>query len=436
MTEQLLHEHNHEFLAFPKSFVWGTATSAHQTEGHAHNDWTRWEENPHHVWRGQRSGRASFSYERFAEDAELNHELGCNAARLSIEWSRIEPREGEFDEVALAHYRSVINAYRSRGARVMVTLHHFTNPIWFADRGGWERADAPKLFNRYVAHVAVALGGCVQWWITLNEPSLYAGLGYVRGVWPPGVRSKIRAARVLFHFMRAHRQAYATLHRACDHASHHTQVGSAVNMFSISNYEHSLADLFLVWALDWFFNHLFLDLTRHHHDFIGLNYYFHRRLERRPGTWFGSLVSARLTEQRETSDIGWEIFPQGISEVLHDVWSTYHLPIYITENGLATENEDKRARFIVAYLKEIYHTIAAGVPVRGYFYWSLIDNFEWEKGFAPRFGLVHVDFATGVRTRKPSSRVYEEIVRGGGISHRLLSFLGHGVHVGTVLRNV
>lgn len=428
--------HRHEPLRFPRNFIWGTSTSAHQIEGgNKNNDWWQWEKNPRHIWSGQRSGRAAFSYEHYGEDAKLASELNCNSYRLSVEWSRVQPEAGQINLEAIEYYRSVLQTYRARGIKIMVTLHHFTNPQWFAARGGWMRRDAPKIFADYVQQVVAALGDLVDWWITINEPSVYAGLGFYRGTWPPGQKSRIKSIWVLRQLMRAHRMAYKKIHEQLDRPGKKSVVGVAMNMMSFSSYEHGIIDLFILRILEWVSNHSFLFFTRSTHDFIGVNYYFHQRVGRHHGFWLG--MGDRLqAEQRETSDVGWEVYPQGIYEVLNDVWRAYHLPVIITENGIATENEDRRARFIVANLKEVYHAIKSGVDVRGYFYWSLIDNFEWEKGFAPRFGLVRVNFKTGERTVKDSARVFATIAAENGISHYLLSFLGHGVSVAQVFSKV
>lgn len=420
--------HHHDPREFPKGFLWGTATSSYQVEGGNTNcDWATWERTPGRIARNEAAGLATDHFRRYKEDFTMAADLGYNSQRLSIEWSRIEPRPGEWDQAAFDVYKDMLRTLRAKGMKTMVTLWHFTLPQWFADRGGWLASDAVERFLTYVDVVSRELCGLVDIWITMNEPMVYVAQGYQNGVWPPGEKSAhIHATRVVFRLIKAHRKAYAIIHRHCDRIDHRTEVGTANNIFTFDLYrKHSIVDSMYIWFADNIINHQFVWWTRKTIDFVGVNYYFHHRLAMKPQK-ISEMFSQVKLEGREVSDIGWEVNPAGIFDALLDM-ARYNKPIYITENGIASADDSKRARTIIATVKEIYHAIHAGVDVRGYFHWSLLDNYEWEKGFAPRFGLVEVDYATQKRTPRHSAEIYGQIARENGLRHELLRFLGHGV---------
>ncbi len=417
-------EHRHETLAFPRGFLWGTATAAHQVEGNnSHSDWWRWEQD--HPDRIQEpSGAAVDHYHRYEEDLNLARELGTNCYRFSIEWARIEPHEGDIDRHELEHYGNVLRACRVRGIKTMVTLHHFSNPQWLTDRGGWEWNGAPAAFARFTRLVAQEFCDLVDYWITFNEPMVFVSQGYVMGVWPPGKTNYLKAYRVYRHLTAAHRLSYRAIHEEAVKKKCAAQVSAANNLISLYAYrKHKLIDKIYVWFMDKLWNHAFIDATRGHHDFLGVNYYFHQRISPGKSRFFGLIVDVKQ-EQRDMSDIGWEVYPTGLFDSLLDM-QEYKLPIFITENGIATKNDDRRARYIVSYVKELYHAIAAGIDVRGYCYWSLLDNYEWEKGFSANFGLIGVEMPSLERVVKSSARVYAQIAKENGIPHELLRFIGH-----------
>ncbi len=415
--------HVHETRVFPEGFLWGVATAAHQTEGgNTESDWWRWEQIPGKISDGSKSGEACDHYRRYEQDLDLAAGLGNNAHRLSIEWARVEPREGEWSHEALEHYRRVLTAVRRRGMKVMLTLWHFSLPEWFADKGGWEAGNAIDRYLRYARKVATELGGLVDVWNTMNEPNVYVSQGYLSGGWPPQQKSVFRSQRIALKLCRAHREAYRLLKGLYPE----TSVGAAQNVLSIEAYRpHSFRDYLGARLIDFWWNHLFYFFTKGTHDFLGLNYYFHYRLKRFgwPPTAFFAEVRR---ERRDVSDVGWELNPQGIFRVLKD-FESYGLPIYITENGLPSSNDDRRKRYLVAVIKEVWHAIESGVDVRGYFFWSLLDNWEWEKGYAAKFGLVEVDFATQARTPRGSYSVYKAICEANGLPHEMLRYIGHAV---------
>ena len=418
--------HIHETRKFPDGFLWGAATAAHQVEGNNVNcDWYRWEQAGH-VLRGQVSGQACDQFNRYEEDFDLAAELGNNTHRLSIEWARIEPEDGRFDQEVILHYRHVLEALRKRGLSPMVTLWHFTLPQWFADRGGWESSGAVARFARYSEMMAKELGDLVDLWVTINEPMIYLAQSYGTGVWPPGKKGAWRVLRVFGRLVRAHRASYDRLNRQLDREGYQARVGIAKNVVTYEPYRrYSELDGIFIRLADRLFNHQFFIWTRGKHDFIGVNYYFHYRIRYRP-TKISSFFHEVHTENREVSDLGWEINPDGMFDALMSM-SRYKLPVYVTENGIASADDGKRPRALVAMVKEVYHAIKAGVDVRGYYHWSLLDNFEWEKGYDGKFGLVAVDFKTQQRQPRRSYYVYQDICRENGIRHDLLRFLGHGV---------
>jgi len=393
-------------LEFPKNFYWGAATSSHQVEGNNHNDWSEWEkENAKRLAEAAKnkawpdyilnnypnplqkenyiSGRACDHYNRFREDFDIAKQLGHNAYRFSIEWSRIEPEEGKFDEKEIEHYRQVIKSLRERGLEPFVTLWHWTLPLWLAEKGGVSNKNFPKYFERYVNKITLSLKD-VNFWITLNEPEIFSSNSYLKGVWPPQKKNLIFCLRVARNLIRAHQKSYKTIKEI----NPNNQIGVAKHNIYFEGWQF--------YFLNWLWNKYFLNKIKNHQDFIGLNYYFHRRFPK--------------NENKEISDMDWEIYPEGIYHVLKDL-KKYNKPIYITENGLADAKDEKREKFIKEHLKWVHKAIQEGVDVRGYFYWSLLDNFEWDKGFWPRFGLVEIDYKTMERKIRNSALEYAKICR-------------------------
>lgn len=412
-------KHEHEMLKFPEGFLWGTATSAHQVEGNNINsDWWEWEKGK---IEDLRSGIGANQYELFQEDFKLLKDLSQNAHRLSIEWARIEPKEGIFDIGEIAHYTKMLKKLKSLNVKVFLTLWHFTLPKWVADRGGWENPKTADFFERFIKTIIPELKDYVDFWITLNEPGVYVYMSYLKGVWPPQKKSKWKTIRAFFNLASAHKKAYALIHKLIPGA----KVGLANNIQSfLETHKHSLIELLSIFFSDIINNHSFYYLTSGFHDFLGINYYFHHRVQK-------AAENPIEDESHEVSDLGWEIYPEGIFDVLMDLKN--HLPIYITECGIASTNDDRRTRFLIHYIQEIYRAIQSGVNIKGFFYWSLIDNFEWDKGFAARFGLIEINYENQKRTIRPSAYVYSEIIKQNGIPHELLKLLGHRIRVDEVL---
>lgn len=413
-------------FTFPPGFRWGTATSSHQVEGHnVHNDWWAWEQQPGRIKGGDRSGAACRWWTAAEADFDRAAALHQNAHRLSIEWSRIEPAPGRWDGAALDRYREMAAALRARGIEPMVTLHHFTNPLWFAEQGGWERPDAPERFARYVEYVVPALREHVPIWCTLNEPVGWAVSAYAAGRWPPGRRSLTAAVRALGNLVRAHAAAYRAIHRLQPGAL--VGIAHYFRLFDPADPGSGL-DRLVAGAQDRFVNAAFLDALTAGRvralpwiadvpdaagtlDFIGVNYYTRDLVAfdlSVPQRLFGRNFSNPGAPQ---SDGGYgEIYPEGLGRVLRRA-AGYRRPLYVTENGLPDADDDQRAAFIVAHLREVHNAIAEGVDVRGYYHWSLVDNFEWAEGWSLRFGLIAVDPLTQERRTRPSAGLYAEICR-------------------------
>ncbi|MBI3486080.1 glycoside hydrolase family 1 protein [Candidatus Daviesbacteria bacterium] len=423
--------HEHNTLNFPEGFLWGAATSAFQTEGNARDsDWWHWEQifQPPE----KRSGRAADFYHHYPQDFKIARKLSHSAHRLSLEWSRIEPRNGEFNQAQIEHYQKMLKSLREKNMQVMLTLHHFSNPEWFAKLGGWTNSKSSFYFERFIKKIVPEIAPLVDFWVTINEPGIYAHSSFVAKQFPPQKKNWWLFIKALWNMSLAHKKAYKFIHSILPQA----QVGIANGVVSFDIFHrHSILESLTQILADFFTNHLFYFFApKKYHDFLGLNYYTNQYISFNGESRLPNLVDITKTK-KEVSDLGWEIFPEGIFDIIMD-FSDYHLPIYITENGIASTNDDRRVRFLLSYLHEIYHAIQTGAPVKGYFYWSLLDNMELYRGFGPKFGLIEVDFKTQKRTIRPSAYVYKEIIKENGIPHKLLKLLGHGIAVSDVLNEL
>lgn len=392
---------------FPEGFLWGAATSAHQIEGNnLYSDWWAWEKslkrqnelisqglNP----KDFESGMACDSYNRYEEDFNLAQHLGHNAHRLSIEWARIEPDEGQYSEEALDHYEKVLQSAKAHGLATFVTLHHYVNPLWFAKKGGFTKKANLHHFLAYVKLAAQRLNQYVDFWLTFNEPEIYASHSYFFGVYPPQQKKFFLTFKVLKNLIKAHNLAaeYLRLHFS-------KPVSMAFHLSDIQPSGFWAGPV--VFLAHYFANEYVLRNTIRNCDFIGVNYYNHRHMG-----LFG--LRRHSHSGHEVTDLGWGIHPEGIERVLLNL-RKFKKPIYITENGIADSADTKREAFIKGHLYYIHRAIQKGADVRGYLYWSLLDNFEWEKGFAPRFGLIEIDREDLLRRKVRYSAIkYAEICR-------------------------
>ena len=383
-----------EMNGFPKNFYWGAATSAHQVEGNNHNDWSEWEKSPARIADLKRrglnpdnfiSGRACDHYNRFREDFDIAKKLGHNAHRFSIEWSRIEPEEGKFDEREIEHYREIIKALRDRGIEPFVTLWHWPLPLWIQKNGGWESRKIITFFSRYCQRIASEFRDKVTYWMILNEPQYWFWNVYVGHKFPPQ-RSWLHAVPVYKNLSAAHREVYRTMKKI----NPNFQIGIVESTGVYSPH-------IVHFLLSPFRNFLFPSLVKGHFDFFGLNYY--RKV---------SLFGRR--EGSVSAEIGWEIYPQGFYMIIREAYRRFNKPIMITENGIADSHDKQRAKFIRDHIIAMKKAMEEGIDIRGYLHWSLLDNFEWDSGFSPRFGLVEVDYKTLERHIRPSAWVYKKLI--------------------------
>lgn len=400
-------------IKFPDGFLWGTATSAHQVEGNnVHSDWWRWEK----IKNLPESGMACDQHHLFRKDFRLAKEiLNNNAHRLSIEWARIEPNEGEFDEKEILHYREVLSELKSLGFKTMVTLHHATNPMWFSKKGGWEKRENLTFFKKYVALCVGNFGDLIDYWIIINEPNIYVPTSYLSGISPPGKRSFILALRAYLNLAKAHKKAYQIIHRKNPQA----WVSSSIQMFDFK--AKRLVDKAVVLLSAWIMNFSFLYLTRGYHDFIALNYYAAHLT-----VWKDLFLKRKLTFSqikrayyRKQLDLGWPFYPEGIFDICKIAWEKYKLPIIITENGLADLDDSDRPAFIVDHLTWLNQAMKDGVDVRGYFYWSIMDTVEWGSGTSVKQGLFETNFKTFERIPRKSAYLYGEICKTNSIPRHL-----------------
>lgn len=419
-----------KFLKFPEGFWWGAATSSHQVEGNTRNNWSEWEQSSRRIGqlKGEGkdpkdfiSGRGCDQYHLYEKDFDIARELGHSMHRLSIEWSRIEPEEGKFDEKEIDHYRKVIDAMRERGIEPVVTLYHWTEPLWFSKRGGFLHPDGPQAYKRFISRVVDNLKDRVGLWITFNEATtVLAGMAYKRGIWPPQYRSLWKFLRFRRAILKSHILAYQEIKKIYSSLDV-SQTSCGITLMShnikapcvgaVENNTYFKGGwltqiLGIEWAINRFYNEYLWSRILPYQDFLGLNYYTLRRL---PGS-FSIIPQGRLLD-----DLGWEIFPRGIYERLMAL-KRFGKPVFITESGLYDSEDRYRGQYIKDHLRWVWQAIQDGVDVRGYLHWSLIDNFEWHHGFRMRFGLVQVDYDTLERTIRPSALEYATIIRNNGFS--------------------
>lgn len=402
-------------IEFPDNFLWGAATSAYQVEGNNINsDWWEWEKR---VGLKETSSEACRHYGFYKEDFDLAKTLNHNCHRLSIEWSRIEPEEGKFSEKEIGHYIDVIRSLKQRNLEPIVTLHHFTNPLWLAKSGGWQNKQAYIYFLRYVKKVVRALRENVHYWITINEPLVYVYHSYILGFWPPQEKSFLKAKLVADNLSSAHIESYKLIHSIYKEINLSPPLVSiAKNVQAFEPCDTALRNKFATYLRNKLFNFKLIEklIQANSLDFIGINYYT-RGLVDAEGLTLSHLlldVCKRNHRPLKKNFLGWDIYPEGLYNLLARL-KKYNLPVFILENGICTENDVERWDFIYEHLKNIGFAIAGGVKVLGYIYWSLIDNFEWDKGFGPRFGLIEIDYNTYKRTIRESAMRFSEVCKTG-----------------------
>jgi len=429
---------------FPRGFLWGTATAAHQVEGNnTNNQWWRWEQDGH--TNGTSVLACDWWSGRWREDFDRAAEGGQNAHRLSVEWSRIQPTPDAWDEDALERYRSMLRGLRERGMTPMVTLHHFTDPIWLGDSssrstGGWESESVVPLFEKFVRKTVDALKEYCTLWCTINEPNGYALNGYVggglSGKFPPGRNSLKLAMQVQANLIRGHAAAYHAIHNIQPEA----RVGFALHYRSFAPHlSWSPVDRLLTHNASTMLNNIFpmalangvirsllgtirIPEAKGTQDYFGFNYYTRNHVTfdlRKPETMFSHAFFAKDADLSDHAFLANE--PDGMFEGLKWIVRTFpNLPIIVSENGIADANDQLRPRYLAQHVHQMWRAVNFNWPIKGYFHWTLVDNFEWDHGWDLRFGLWALDEKTQKRTKRPAADLYAEICKENGLSSEMV----------------
>ncbi len=409
---------------FPDAFLWGGALLGHAVEGgNFHSDWWRWEQRPRRVRNEDTSRIAAGHFERYAQDVELARKLGLNALLVVTEWSRIEPEEGCFDPSALAHYIEVLDAIRAAGLEPICALCHVAAPYWFTAKYGWSNQETPRLFARYVDYVAAAWTPRCRWWFPFLEPMHLVSMGYMEGLWPPGVSSLPRSLRAVQRIAEAQARSSVILR----HYRDDVQVGLSILGRSFAPFDPENAwDVRAAQREEWRNNQLLLDAAfkgrwplrrkqegRTTPDFIGLSYTGMEMIRFspwRPARLFTRLVDA---EGHAQPPMACTPSPDGFEPLVRRI-SEYGAPILITGRGTGGDDGLRRSR-LLDEITGIQHALDAGLNIRGYCYGPFLDGFEWASGYSVRRGLVYVDWKTLARTPNPSAFLYKDICESGCI---------------------
>ncbi len=428
-------------LIIPKTLKLGSATAATQIEGGDKNcNWYRWS------LLGKLAGGASSltaadHYNRVKEDVELMRKMNQEVYRMSIEWSRFEPREGVWSKEGIEHYKNEIKLLIEAGIRPLVTLHHFSQPQWVEDIGAWTNTKTIDYFLRFVEKIVESIGEDVFEYCTINEPNVFVNDTYMDAKYPSGkegdMRSYFKAARNLAI---AHIRAYKLIHKMREQMGRDdTMVGIVMHIAHFVENDGRAVTKLGKKLLDYSFHKMFYNANIEGHftfplgggypegkgiysDFIGVNYYSRHLIHGtyNPAKLFGEVKFEENLSDEKLNDLGWEIYPEGIYKVCKKVYDLYKLPIYITENGLPDASDTKRAKFIYDHLMWVTKLIEDGVDVRGYYHWSLLDNLEWNDGYGPRFGLIEVDYETFERKIRKSGKFYSTLCKQKKITKEMI----------------
>ena len=401
-----------------KQFFWGASTASHQVEGGTHNQWSEWEKananrladsaqqrlgwlpnyndikaqakNPNNYI----SGNAVEHYLRYKEDFALAKQLNLNALRFGIEWSRIEPKQGKWDQDAIDHYKNYITEMHRVGLEPFITLWHWTMPVWFANMGGFTKKSNIKFFERYVKKISDELLGDVNYVITINEPNVYATFSYILGNWPPQQKSLITGLRVYNNLATAHKRAYKIIKSSYPDIN----ISAAQQIVNSKPFrKNNIIDKTMARMANYTWHWWWLNKTQKYHDFIGINFYF--------TDYYKGFK--RHNPKTPLNDLGWYMEPSGIVEILAQVAKRYKKkPIIITENGCPDAKDDFRQWWLEQTMQALEQAKQQNIPVKGYLHWSLVDNFEWADGWWPKFGLIEVDRKTLKRTIRPSAETW------------------------------
>ena len=407
-------------------FLIGAASAATQIEGgELDHSWIDWY-NKGNIHDNTSPARANDHYRLWKEDAAIMKDLRLQIYRLGVEWARVEPECGVFDEHAIEHYKAEIELLRSYGIAPLVTLHHFTNPMWFENIGAFAKLDNFKYYLRFVEKMVAAFGASVSEYITINEPNVYAAFGYFFGEWPPGEKSFGTTINVMSALAAAHVQAYETIHKLrSDMGLSDTKVSFANHMrvFEPQNprnvkhrlfaklserfFQGSLTKAMCTGVFPWPIKNIARVKKGRYCDFIALNYYTRSCV---------TGLSDGVKSGAPVNDLGWEIYPYGIVECAQKLYDVCPLPIYVTENGTCDNSDEFRSRFLYEHIKAL---CASGVPIERYYHWCFCDNFEWLEGESARFGIVHVDYDTQRRTVKRSGEFLRDVIVERGVTQEI-----------------
>ena len=399
-------------LQFPKNFLWGCATASYQVEGgNSNSDWWQWEK----LGKAKsESGKACDYWNLYENDHALLEELGVNVFRLSIEWARIQPEEGIFDEKVIAHYREILQDLKNRNIKVQLTLWHWTSPIWFGEKIGFHKKESVEIFSKYVERIVQEFDDLVDSYITFNEPMVPLGMGYLGGAFPPGEKCPVKFLKAVGNIAKAHNATYKIIHKK--------NIEAKVGITYLYNWYESEGFGILLNTINriaqWYRIDLLGNKIKGYQDFIGIDYYRlgkikfslkNFKLDAKNQTYFGFTI-----EEDKENVMKWISYPQGLYKVLKEASAKFKLPIYITENGTPTRegiDDEDRIEYIKSHLAMVHKAINEGVDVRGYNFWSLMDNLEWLYGYEPKFGLVEIDYKTLERKSRKSFYEYAKICK-------------------------
>lgn len=422
-----------------RKFMLGTATASTQIEGgDTNNTWYKWCEEGH-IADSSSCITACDHWNRVKQDTEILKSLNIQTHRMSLEWSRIEPEAGKFSAEAMKHYRDEIHQLLGSNIKPLITLHHFSDPIWFQNIGGWSIPGNSEMFIEYVRYVIENLGDLVCEWITFNEPNVYTTFGYELGVFPPGMRNVLEASKVKAELIKTHVKLYKMIHhiRRDKNFKGKTMVGSAIHLRIFQGI--SRTGKIAAGVLDYIFNEQFMvgmvtgrlmfPLSQkgcgykigRYADFIGINYYTRNIVEfaMDPSMYFHKLVNSNDLQK---TDLGWDIYPEGIYKLCRKYYGRYELPIFITENGISDRYDNRRPDYIVNHLAYLAKAIDEGIGVERYYHWTLMDNFEWVEGESANFGLYKCDFRTQERAPRKSAELYAAICKEKKLTEEMIEY--------------
>ena len=407
---------------FPKNFLWGAATSSHQIEGYVKNDWTEWEKktavrnskkgvrpvleslqksasNPDNYLSDCMYSPESFKY--WKQDVQVIKDMGLKAYRLSVEWSRIQPEKDTFSKEGIEYYKNVLKELKKNNIKVVLTCWHWTIPLWLVEENSLLSQNVVEYFTKYVEYLYENLSEYVDYWITINEPESFF-FEYLHGSWPPGRKNIFLYMKVLYKILPSmHIESYKLIKGK----DKDIPVSLAKSFVYVSEYNGFFLNKVVKDITNWFVNYSFTDKVKEYMDFVGVNFYFHNKVG----------ILGIKNDNDKVSDMGWWLKPDKLYDLLKLIDNRYKLPMIITENGLADSRDEYKSWWIEESVKAMHKATEDGCNVFGYLHWSLLDNFEWDKGYWPKFGLVSIDPKTKERKIKQSGVFYSKIVKNNGI---------------------